>query len=258
MKRLRTGLAVAAMALVLGSVAAGCSAASSAGGAIKSAVASVTASASITLPTTPAVPTTGVPTTVVPTTPEPTTVSTTVTVAPTTAAQAPTTAPASNSASSLLWLWIVLGALVLIGIITWIARASGRRSAATSGWRSAVVDTYARGQALADAVRMADTAGAPAAADAAGQWAGLQARADELSQELYRLRERAPGEEDRMQVEDTLVSLRALRSAMADEQAAGGAGGPGSPEASQVRGRLAAFEEALRALRAAHEPTPRI
>ncbi|HYB86725.1 MAG TPA: hypothetical protein VEC76_07740 [Streptosporangiaceae bacterium] len=248
MKRLRTGLAVAAMALVLGPVAAGCSAASSAGGAIKSAVASVTASASITLPTTEAP-------TVVPTTPEPTTVSTTVTVAPTTAAQAPTTAPASDSGSSLLWLWIVLGALVLIGIITWIARASGRRSAAASGWRSAVVDTYARGQALADAVRMADTAGA---ADAAGQWAGLQARADELAQELYRLRERAPGEEDRMQVEDTLVSLRGLRSAMADEQAAGGAGGPGSPEASQVRGRLAAFEQALRALRAAHEPTPRI
>jgi hypothetical protein len=254
MKRLRTGLAVAAMTLVLGPVAAGCSAASSAGGAIKSAVGSVTASASITLPTAP--PTTEVPTTA-PATPVPTTVSTTVTVAPTTA-QAATTAPASNSASSLLWLWIVLGALVLIGIITWIARASGRRSAAASGWRTAVVDTYARGQALADAVRMADTAGAPAAADAAGQWAGLQARADELSQELYRLRERAPGEEDRMQVEDTLASLRALRSAMADEQAAGGAGGPGSPEASQVRGRLASFEEALRALRASHEPTPRI
>jgi hypothetical protein len=251
MKRLTTGLAVAAMALVLGPAAAGCSAASSAGGAIKSAVASVTASASITLPTAP--PTTEVPTTA-PATPVPTTVSTTVTVAPTTAAQAPTTTPASNSGSSLLWLWIVLGALVLIGIITWIARASGRRSAAASGWRSAVVDTYARGQALADAVRMADTAGAPAAADAAGQWAGLQARADELSQELYRLRERAPGEEDRMQVEDTLASLRALRSAMADEQAAGGAGG----EASQVRGRLASFEEALRALRASHEPTPRI
>jgi hypothetical protein len=257
MKRLRTGLAVAAMALVLGPVAAGCSAASSAGGAIKSAVASVTASASITLPTTPAVPTTEVPTTVAPSTPVPTTVSTTVTVAPTTP-QAATTAPASNSGSKLLWLWIVLGALVLIGIITWIARASGRRSAAASGWRSAVVDIYARGQALADAVRMADTTGAPTAADAAGQWAGLQARADELAQELYRLRERAPGEEDRMQIEDTLVSLRALRSAMADEQAAGGAGGPGSPEASQVRGRLASFEEALRALRASHEPTPRI
>jgi hypothetical protein len=253
MTRLRTGLAVTAMALVLGSLAAGCSAASSAGGAIKSAVASVTASASITLPTTPAVPTTAVPTT-----PVPTTVSTTVTVAPTTPAQATATAPASSSSSKLLWLWIVLGALVLVGIITWIARASGRRSAAESGWRSAVVDANARGQALADAVRMADSSGPPAAGDAAGRWAGLQARADELSQELYRLRERAPGEEDRMQVEGTLDSLRGLRSAMADQQAAGGAGGPGSPEAVQVRGRLMSFEESLRALRASHEQTPRI
>jgi hypothetical protein len=256
MKRLRTGLAVAAMALVLGSVAAGCSAAGSAGGAVKSAIASVTASRTGSI----APPTLAPPTTEVPTVVPSTVVSTTVvptTVVPTTA-QAVTTAPASSSDSKLLWLWIVLGLLVLVGIITWIARASGRRSAAATSWRSAVADTYARGQALADAVRISATSGAPAAGDAAGRWAGLQARADELSQELYRLRERAPGEEDRMQVEDTLVSLRALRSAMADEQAAGGAGGPGSPEAAQVRGRLMSFEEALRALRASHEQTPRI
>ena len=58
-----------------------------------------------------------------------------------------------------------------------------------------------------------------------------------------------------MRVDDTLTSLRGLRSAMADEQAAGG---PGSPEAAQVRGRLMSFEESLRALRASHEQTPRI
>ena len=255
MKRLRTGLAVAAMALVLGSLAAGCGAASSVGGAVKSAVASVTASASITLPTTPALPTTAVPTTPVPTTPVPTTVSTTVTVAPTTAAQASPTAAAASSGSSLLWLWIVLAAVVLIGLITWIARASGRRSAAAASWRTAVTDAYSKGQALADSVRIADTSGAP---DADARQAGLQARADDLAQELYRLRERAPGEEDRMRVEDTLASLRGLRSALADEQAAGGAGGPGSPEATQVRGRLMAFEESLRALRASNEQMPRI
>jgi hypothetical protein len=245
MKRLRTGLAVAAMALVLGSLAAGCGAASSVGGAVKSAV----ASASITLPTTPAVPTTEVPT------PVPSTVHTTVTVAPTTPAQATSTAPASSSGSSLLWLWIALAAVVLIGLITWIARASGRRSAAAANWSTAVTDAYSKGQALADSVRIADTSGAP---DAAARRAGLQARADDLSQELYRLRERAPGEEDRMRVEDALTSLRGLRSALADEQAAGGAGGPGSPEAAQVRGRLMAFEESLRVLRESNEQTPRI
>jgi hypothetical protein len=61
-----------------------------------------------------------------------------------------------------------------------------------------------------------------------------------------------------MRVGDTLDSLRALRSALADEQAAGGAGGPGSPEAAQVHGRLMAFEESLRALRAPYEQVPRI
>ena len=240
MKRLKKGLAVAATALVMGSLAAGCGSSGSInGGAVKSAVSSLIPSrtGSITPPPTTEAPPTVEPTTVVSTTVVPTT------VVPTTAAQVASTAPASSSGSSLLWLWIVLGALVLVGIITWIARASGRRSAAASSWRSAVVDTYARGQALADAVRMAGQSGAPAAGDAAGSWAGLQARADQLSQDLYRLRERAPGEEDRMQVEDALTSLRGLRSAMADEQAAGGAGGPGSPEAAQVRGRLMSFDE---------------
>jgi hypothetical protein len=243
MKRLRKGLAVAATALVLGSLAAGCGSNGPInGGAVKSAISSLAPSRTGSV-----APPTEAPSVVVSTA-----------VVPTTVVAQPSTAPASSSGSSLLWLWIALGALVLIIVIVWIARASGRRSAATSGWRSAVVDTYARGQALADAVRMAGQSAAPAAGDAAGGWAGLQARADQLSQELYRLRERAPGEEDQMQVDDTLGSLRGLRSAMADEQAAGGAGGPGSPEAAQVRGRLMAFEESLRALRASHEPTPRI
>jgi hypothetical protein len=182
-------------------------------------------------------------------------VSTTVTVPPTTAAQATSTAPASSSGSSLLWLWIALAAVVLIALITWIARASGRRSAAASDWRAAVTDAYSKGRALADSVRIAGPSGAP---DAAARGAGLQARADDLAQELYRLRESARGEEDRMRVEDTLTALRGLRSAMADEQAAGGAGGPGSPEAAQVQGRLMAFENSLRALRAPYDEAPRI
>ena len=253
MKRLKRGLAVAVAALAMGSLAAGCGSSGSInGGAVKSAVSSLVPSRTGSVaPPSSLVPTTAAPSVV------PTTVVSTA-VVPTTVVAQPSTAPASSSGSSLLWLWIALGALVLIIAIVWIARASGRRSATASSWRSAVADTYARGQALADAVRMAGQSGALAAGDAAGSWAGLQARADQLSQELYRLRERAPGEEDRMQVEDALGSLRGLRSAMADEQAAGGAGGPGSPEAAQVRGRLMSFEESLRAIRASQEPTPRI
>ena len=124
-----------------------------------------------------------------------------------------------------------------------------------------MINTYAKGQALADALGMAEARGAPAAGEAAAGWAGLQARADDLTQELYSLRESAPREEDRDLVADALASLQALRSAMAEKQAAGGAGGAGgarSPEAAQVHSRLMSFEASLRALRAPEEQLPRI
>ena len=245
MTRLRKSLAVAAMALVMGSLAAGCGGSGPVSGAVGSTISSLSPSrtASISLPTNgPPTPTAEAP--------------------PTSEAPAPTAAAAaspaaSGSSSSLPWLWIALAAVVLIGLVVWIARASGRRSATASARRSAMIDTYAKGQALADAIRVADRPGVPGA-DAGGRWAGLQARADDLSRELYRLRESSSDEGERMRVEDTLNSLRALRSALADEQAAGGAAGPGSPEAAQVHGRLMSFEESLRALRAPYEQMPRI
>lgn len=247
MTRLRKSLAVAATALVMGSVVAGCGGSGPVSGAVKSAISSLSPSrtASISLPTAPPAPTAEAP----PTSQAPET-------APAPPPAATSTAAASGSSSALPWLWIALAAIVLIGLIVWIARASGRRSAAASARRSAMIDAYAKGQALADAVRVADRPGAPGAGG--GRWAGLQARADDLSRELYRLRESSSDEGERMRVEDTLGSLRALRSALADEQAAGGAGGPGSPEAAQVRGRLMAFEESLRALQAPYEQMPRI
>ena len=248
MTRLRKSLAVAAMALVVGSLAAGCGgsgpvsgAVSSAASAAKSAASSLRPTGGASLPTSAPTPTAEAPASQAP--------------APTAAAAA--SPAAGGSGSSLLWLWIALAAVVLIGLIVWIARASGRRSAAASARRSAMIDTYAKGQALADAIRVADRPGAPGA-DAGGRWAGLQARADDLSRELYRLRESSSDEGERMRVEDALGSLRALRSALADEQAAGGAGGPSSPEAAQVRARLMSFEESLRALRAPYEQMPRI
>ncbi|HEX7268130.1 MAG TPA: hypothetical protein VF256_11960 [Streptosporangiaceae bacterium] len=249
MKRLRKALAMAAVALVMGSLAAGCG---QGGGAVGSAISSLSPSRSpsVSLPSRSpsAAPETQAP----PTSEAPET------AAATEPAQAASTAPAGGSGSSLLWLWIVLGAVIVIGVIAWIVRASGRRSAAAAGWRSRMIDTYAKGQALADGLRIADAPGAPAAADAGARWADLQARADDLTQELYRLRESAPGEEDRDRAADALASLRALRSAMAEEQAAGRAGGAGSPEAAQVRSRLLAFEASIRALRAADEQLPRI
>jgi hypothetical protein len=246
MKRLRKGLAVAAVALVMGFLAAGCGGSGPVGGAIKTAISSLSPSRTA-IPSRSASVAPPAPSAEAPATGQ----------APENPAAA-SPAAAGGSGSSLLWLWIVLAAVVVIGLIVWIARASGRRSAAAAGWHSRVINTYAKGQALADALRMAEARGAPAAGEAAAGWAGLQARADDLTQELYSLRESAPREEDRELVADALASLQALRSAMAEKQAAGGAGGARSPEAAQVHSRLMSFEASLRALRAPEEQLPRI
>jgi hypothetical protein len=149
-----------------------------------------------------------------------------------------------------LWLWILLGALILIGLIAWIVSASRRRSAATADWRSRIIDVYAKGSALHDAMSVAETPGGMMAADAGARWADIQRRADDLAQNLYALRDTVPDEGDRARIADTLASLQAARSAMDAERAPGGAG---PQQAEVVRGRLYAFEASLRALRAGDE-----
>ena len=113
-----------------------------------------------------------------------------VTAAPTT--QPPATgsaAPVASSGTSLIWLWVLLGVLVLAGLIALIARSARRRSAAAAGWRSRLVDAYAKGSALHDAMSVAEAPGGLAAADAAARWSDIQRRTDDLAQMLYALRE---------------------------------------------------------------------
>ena len=168
-----------------------------------------------------------------------------------TSAPAPATgsaAPAASSGSNLIWLWVVLGVVVLAGLIAVIARSSRRRSAAATGWRSRLVEAYAKGSALHDAMSVAEAPGGLAAADAAARWSDIQRRADDLAQTLYALREEVPQHSpDGASIADTLASLQAVRSAMDAERTPGGA----SPEqADVVRSRLASFESSLRALTA--------
>jgi hypothetical protein len=167
---------------------------------------------------------------------------------PTTAApQGTTAAPAAGSGTSLLWLWILLGAVLVAVLIVWITRVTRRGSATTAAdWRSRLVDAYAQGSALRDAMSVAETPGAMAAPDAGARWADIQRRADDLAQTLYALRESIPDPAGQVRVADTLASLQAARSAMAAERAPGGAG---PWQADVVRGRLDAFETSLRALR---------
>jgi hypothetical protein len=172
-----------------------------------------------------------------------------VTAAP--ATQPPATgsaAPVASSGTSLIWLWVLLGVLVLAGLIALIARSSRRRSAAAAGWRSGLVDAYAKGSALHDAMSVAEAPGGLAAADAAARWSDIQRRADDLAQTLYALREEVPQHSpDGARIADTLASLQAVRSAMDAERAPGGAS---LEQADVVRSRLASFESSLRALAA--------
>ena len=174
--------------------------------------------------------------------------------APAPAAQPSTsaTAAANGSGSSLLWLWILIGVAVLIGVIALIVRSARRRSASAADWRTKVIDVYADGSALLDAMRIADAHGLAAGdGPADAQWSDIQRRADDLARALYALREQAPDDDSRARVADVLAALQAVRSAMDIERASGAPSGPGE---ELVRSRLAAFEASLRTLRSAYYP----
>jgi hypothetical protein len=163
-----------------------------------------------------------------------------------TSAPSATASPSSGSGANLLWLWIVLGAAVLIGLIVWITHAARHRSSSAADWRNRLIDAYAKGAALHDAISVAEAPGAIAAADSGARWSDVQRRADDLAQTLYQIREAASDDGDRARAEDTLASLQALRSAMEAERSMGGAG---AEQATVVRSRLAMFESSLQALR---------
>ena len=235
------------------------------GSSVQSAIGSATSRAasavsSATSGTTPTPTETETPTptptpteTVTPTPTETTTVTATATetAAPPTAtspaASSPSAAASGDSGTSLLWLWILLGVLILAGLITWIARSGRRRSAATASWQSRIIDAYAKGAALHDAMGVAEAQGDLGTSDARARWYDIQRRSDDLAQTLYALREAATDPGDQARIADVLEDLQAVRSAMDAERAPGGAG---MQQADLVRSRLAAFESSLRALRA--------
>lgn len=174
---------------------------------------------------------------------------------PTVRAAGPSSTPAAGTGSgtSLVWLWILLGALLVAAVIPWMMRLARRDSATAADWRSRLVDAYAKGSALYDAMSVAETPGVLATDDAGTRWSDIQRRADDLAQTLYALREAARHPGDKARITDTLASLQAVRSAMDAERAPGGAG---PRQAAVVRGRLHAFESSLRALRADNQRYP--
>jgi hypothetical protein len=249
------GVCLPVAIIVAGCLMTGC------GSSVKSAIGSATSAAAsaVSSATSSATPTaTPTPTETVTPTPTPTPTETTTVTATATATAAPSTATSAaasspgaaasgDSGTSLLWLWILLGVLILAGLITWIVQSGRRRSAATAGWQSKIIDAYAKGAALHDAMGVAEAQGDLGTSDARARWYDIQRRSDDLAQTLYALREAATDLGDQARIADVLAALQAVRSAMEAERAPGGAG---MQQADHVRSRLAAFESSLRALRA--------
>jgi hypothetical protein len=237
-------------------------AACSSTGSVKQAVSGIASSVTATRPTsgitqTPSRapnPTTAPNTTAAPNT-------TTVTAAPhtTTATAAPhtttatavvvptgsaTASPTASSGSNLLWLWILLAAAAVIGLTAWIVHARRKHRAGQADWNTRLIDAYAQGAALHDAMAAAAT---PGAVDDAARWSDIQRRADDFGQKLYALQETAPDDDNRLRIADVQASLQAARSALDAERSA-------PPEArmmsSQVtRDRLSYFMSSLNELR---------
>ena len=166
----------------------------------------------------------------------------------TSSAAEPASSPAGStgSGSSLVWLWVVLGIIVLIGIVVLIARPGRRGPKPADVWKARAVDAFAKGSALHDAMRLAEAPGALVAPDAAARWADIQRRADDLGQALYAMREAAPDEDKRMRTADVLAALQAVRSVMAAER---GSDVTSVPPPELVRSRLMSFGASLQALR---------
>jgi len=201
-----------AFLLLVAILAAGCLAAGC-GSSVKSAISSVTSKAATaassaaggaapTATATPTVTATAAPTATPTAAPSTATATVTATATATaTAPAAPVTSPtsatspgtaASGSGRNLIWLWILLGVLVLGGLIALIARSGRRRSAAAAGWQSRLIDAYAKGSALHDAMSVAEGQGDLTTSDARARWFDIQRRADDLAQTLYALHEAAP------------------------------------------------------------------
>lgn len=244
MRHLVKRVLVAAAIVATGCLATACAQAAS--GAVVRDSPTASAPATATAPPSPAPSTVG-----------PSTVFTTITPTPTTPTTPASSSPASSSGSgaNLIWLWIILGAVVLLLIILWATRRPSRapapipgpeRSSAT-GWHARAADAYAQGGALDGAVRAAAREGA--FIEPAGErWYEIRSLADDLGERLYAMRETAPNAERRAQVVHALNALEAVRYAV-DAEPTITVEDEGAAQEANLHSRLLALESALNTLR---------
>ena len=168
MRRLVRSVLLAAVILFTGCLAAAC--VQSASGAV------ITSSPSASVPATATAPPTPAP-------PSPTPSAASPPAAPSTAPPvtpaSSSPVPSSGSGFNLIWLWAVLGGLVLVGIIVLATRSPGS-SAAAVNWRVRAGDAYKEGGHFDSAVREGERQGAFLDPDGAA-WHHIQRRADNLT-----------------------------------------------------------------------------
>jgi hypothetical protein len=170
-------------------------------------------------------------------------------IAPPAASPTPSTTATTTSSSSgfpWAWFWIAVAIAAVVGLVSWLIVARRRRARSATDWQAQVIDAYAKGSALHDAMAAAETPGALAADNAGLRWSDIQRRADDYSQLLYRMQQTAPGDQERLRIADLIASLQAARSAM-DAERSGGV--PDGSVSGLVRDRLAFFASALTTLR---------
>jgi hypothetical protein len=164
-----------------------------------------------------------------------------------TPAPATTAAPAKSPATSgWLWLWIALAVLIVAILTAWFIRLRHRRAAIAADWRTRLINAYAKGSALYDAMAVAEVPEVFGAADANTRWTDIQRRADDFGQLLYSLRESAHDEQERAAITSVLASLGPVLSAMAAERSVRGTN---DLMVGVVRDRLSTFAMSLRSLR---------
>ncbi len=136
--------------------------------------------------------------------------------------------------------------VVVAALTAWLIHVRRKHAATAADWQTQLIDAYAKGSALHDAMAAAETPEALGAPDSSARWADIQRRADDFGQLLYRLRESARDDQERILIADVLGSLQSTRSAMAAERSTGGLD---DSMAGVVRDRLSLFGSTLRALR---------
>jgi len=97
---------------------------------------------------------------------------------------------------------------------------------------------------------MAEVPGALADAEASARWADIRRRGDDLAQDLYALRDTAPGPTEQARVADVLASLQAARTALEAQHTPSGAG---PQQGARVHALLLDFDASIRALRSPDE-----